>query len=206
METLVFRTTAPSLVMSALAPLALLASLALSAGCDRAAPEACEASETTATDPAPAVTQSGPTYSPFVVEVTGTDLPFEHITFKDVGMSVAPENRAFVYETIAQSLSAALGAEEAMSLEARVLYSEDAADPAHHRACAGRHVYVDVWHSATSPKWGYSLWSGCGEDDQFAWREFDTASPDPASVEPLTRDIVAHLGRALETGCFTRHC
>lgn len=183
--------------------------LALLAGCDRATPapepelalEAHEAHETLAEG-----TPRGPQYSPFVIEVTGANLPFEHITFKDVGMSVAPENQAFVYETIAQSLSAALGDDQRMSLEARVLYSEEAADPAHHRACAGRHVYVDLWHSAESPKWGYSLWSGCGEDDQFAWREFATVSPDPASVEPLTRDIVAHLGRALETGCFTRNC
>ncbi|MBW2461405.1 MAG: hypothetical protein JRH11_07145 [Deltaproteobacteria bacterium] len=178
-------------------------SLALLAGCDRceSTPDPAPAAEATEATP-----ESGPRYSPFVVEVVGAGLPFEHITFKDVGMSVAPDDQDFIYETIAQSLSAALGDEQGMSLEARVLYSEDAADPAHHRACAARHVYVDVWHSAESPKWGYSLWSGCGEDDQFAWREFAASSPDPASVDPLTRDIAVSLGRALETGCFTRNC
>ncbi|RLB51443.1 MAG: hypothetical protein DRJ42_16805 [Deltaproteobacteria bacterium] len=180
-----------------------ISSLALLSGCDRSESTPAPAPAAEATE---AVPGSGPRYSPFVVEVTGTDLPFEHITFKDVGISVAPDDQEFIYETIAQSLSAALGADQGMSLEARVLYSEDAADPAHHRACAARHVYVDVWHSAESLKWGYSLWSGCGEDDQFAWREFAATSPDPASVDPLTRDIAAHLGRALATGCFTRNC
>ncbi len=132
---------------------------------------------------------------------------FNRITFKDVGMSIPPDDRAFVYETIAESLSARLSEDAGMSLDVQVLYSDAAADPAHHRACAANHVYVDLWHDAAGPKWGYSLWSGCGEDAQFAWRERTARGPDPAiTVEPLTRDIVADLAHAVAIGCFSKHC
>ena len=151
--------------------------------------------------------EKAPQYSPFVVEVSGGGLLFEHISFKDVGMSVPPEDQTFVYATVAESLAARLTEDAGMNLDAQVLYSEDAADPAHHRACAANHVYVDLWHDASSPKWGYSLWSGCSEDAQFAWRELATAGPDPAiTVEPLTRQIVADLAHAASAGCFTKHC
>ena len=159
------------------------------------------------TAPTSLTTDRAPLYSPFVVEVNGGDLRFDHITFKDVGMSVLPEDRAFVYETVAESLSARLAEGVGMSLNTRVLYSEDAADPAYHRACTPNQVYVDLWHDASIPKWGYSLWSGCGEDAQFAWRELETTEPDPAiAVDPLTRDIAADLARAVTAGCFTKHC
>jgi len=152
-------------------------------------------------------TLNGPQYSPFVVEVSGGGVLFDRITFKDVGMLIPPEDRAFVYETIAESLSARLGEDAGMSLDVQVLYSDAAADPAHHRACAANHVYVDLWRDASSPKRGYSLWSGCGEEAQFAWRELAATGSDPViTVEPLTRDIVADLAHAVATGCFTKHC
>lgn len=158
-------------------------------------------------DPNRTTTQTGPHYSPFVVEVSGQGVLFEQITFKDVGMSVAPEDRAFVYETIAESLSSQLAEEAGMSLDVQVVYSEDTADPAFHRACGANQVYVDLWHDASSPKWGYSLWSGCGEEAQFAWRELGTSGADPATtIEPLTRDIAANLAHAVAASCFTKHC
>ncbi len=151
--------------------------------------------------------EKAPQYSPFVVEVSGGGTLFEHISFKDVGMSVPPEDQAFVYETVAESLAARLAEDTGMNLDARVLYSEDAADPAQHRACGANQVYVDLWHDASSPKWGYSLWSGCSEEAQFAWRELAATGPDPAStVEPLTREIVVDLAQATSAGCFTKYC
>ena len=172
----------------------ILGFLALAVGCDDH-------------PPTPVGTQQAPQYSPFVVDVSGGDLVFDQISFKDVGMSVPPEDQTFVYETVAEALSARLTEDASMNLHGRVRYSEDAADPAHHHACAANHVYVDLWHDASIPKWGYSLWSGCGEDDQFAWRELATTGPDPVNtVEPLTRDIVADLAHAVSAGCFTRHC
>jgi len=157
--------------------------------------------------PTRTVTQQAPQYSPFVVEMSGADLRFDQISFKDVGMSLPPDNQAFVYEAVAEALSARLGEDAVMHINARVLYSEDAADPLHHRACAVNHVYVDLWHDASIPKWGYSLWSGCSEDDQFAWRELATTGPDPVStVDPLTRNIAADLAHAVSAGCFTKYC
>lgn len=148
--------------------------------------------------PAPAAAP-GPHYSPFVVQMSHPDLPFSQITFKDVGMSVAPEERSFVYESIAESLSAALAEHAHQPMSSEVLYSSEAADPAHHVACGVAHIYVDLWQPSAQ-RYGYSLWSGCGEDDQFQWRELD------GSVEPLTRDIAEALRRAVTENCFTRRC
>jgi hypothetical protein len=63
-------------------------------------------------DPTRTATENAPQYSPFVVEVNGGDLLFEQITFKDVGMSVPPEHQTFVYETVAEALSARLGEDD----------------------------------------------------------------------------------------------
>jgi len=158
-------------------------------------------------DPNRTPIQTGPRYSPFVLKVSGQAVLFEQITFKDVGMSVAPEDRAFVYEAIAETLSSQLAEDTEMSLDVRVIYSEDITDPAFHRACGANQVYVDLWHDASSPKWGYSLWSGCSEEARFAWRELGTSEADPATtVEPLAHEIAADLAKAVATGCFTARC
>jgi len=157
---------------------------------------------------AQAKAHSHPQYSPFVVHVSHRDVPFDVISFKDVGMSVPQADRQRVYESIAQSLSYELGSHAELPMSSEVRYSEAIADPANHTYCEGRHIYVDMWHAASSPQWGYSLWSGCGENDQFAWKELPAGSEGNtfAGIEPLTRDIARSLREAVQTGCFTKAC
>lgn len=151
----------------------------------------------------------GPRYSPFIVRVDAMNrsLPFDVISFKDVGMSVPEQSRAYVYESIAQSLSRQLSSGDALPMTTSVRYSEAIADPTAHRACEGRHIYVDLWNHASSEHWGYSMWSGCGRDSRFARNEHLHGGGDAwASVRPLTRDIAARLREAVRTGCFTTRC
>lgn len=142
-------------------------------------------------------------YSPFVLQMSA-ELPFEQISFKDVGMSLDPAHQQLVYEEVAQSLAFALASFPEPPMSSEVLYSEQAADPSSHLACGASHIYVDVWAPEGAERWGYSLWSGCGEDDRFAHQEITRARPD--DVEALTRAIAADLARAVETRCFTRRC
>jgi len=155
-----------------------------------------------APEPAEAVAgPEAPLYSPFVLELDG-ELPFDRISFKDVGMSLPVEERDFAYEELAQSLS-----HELMSgpvpFTSRVHFSEAITDPANHRHCEGRHVYVDLWRSTSDARWGYSLWSGCSEDDRFEWREVTASERDVVAV---ARHIATSLRSAVDTGCFTAHC
>jgi hypothetical protein len=145
-------------------------------------------------------------YSPFTVEVAGVEA-FDHISFKDVGLRPGD---AWVHEVLASGL-----AEELMTLApdpvaANVSFDPAFADPAHHVACGDAHVYVDVWHSESPDRLGYSLWSGCEEDAQFAWREVPVPEVDwedaATTLAPLTAHIASALGDALETGCFRRTC
>lgn len=149
----------------------------------------------------------GPFYSPWVITVRGENLPFDEISFKDVGMSsLAPSHRAEIYEAIARSLADELEAHEALS--ASVRHSEAAARPEHHLHCAPRHVYVDLWQGRQPERWGYSLWSGCTDELRFAWREV----PRPAGLderamsEEVARSIEAAIHEALRTRCFRRSC
>lgn len=153
--------------------------------------------------------QAGHHYSPFVVRLDRHrgELPFDTISFKDVGMSVSSSSRPYVYESIAQSLSNELASHPAQPVASRVVYSKEIVDPSAHLHCESGHIYVDIWQDASNDTWGYSLWSGCGEEDQFAHEQLGAAGDGSlASVEPLTRDIASSLHRALETGCFTRRC
>jgi hypothetical protein len=163
-----------------------------------------------ATESGPVEAEPGVHYSPFMLELHDKTAPFHAISFKDVGMSVPREHRAFVYESMAESLALALGTQaptEGAPLMSRVTYSTDIADPENHRACEGGHLYVDVWRNASDEDWGYSLWSGCGEDDQFAWKELPKAAGNTVqSLEPLAHDIAQSIREAVETDCFTRHC
>lgn len=144
-----------------------------------------------------------PSYSPFVLQMS-TELPFQLISFKDVGMSIDPAHRALVYEEVAQSLSMALAHDEELPMSSEVLYSEEVADPEHHLACGVEQIYVDLWTPQDDERWGYSLWSGCSEDQRFAWREVERSSPD--DVDALARDIAVTLRSAVARGCFTRRC
>ncbi|MEL6179101.1 MAG: hypothetical protein AAFS10_09110 [Myxococcota bacterium] len=143
-------------------------------------------------------------YSPFTLKVSSG--PFEVVSFKDVGlMSHEPVESDPLLETIAESLSHKLTAQGQGS---QVNYSAAIMDPTNHCACESSHLYVDLWRTQASG-WGYSLWSGCGEEDQFAWREVVGV---PArvdlieQVEPLTQSILDDLSRATRRGCFRRSC
>ena len=104
---------------------------------------------------APAVRAAeGPLYSPFVVQVS-SEAPFGEITFKDVGMSLPAQDRAHVYETLAESLSRELSHDVSVPMSTSVTHDPRVSDPSAHLACAGRHIYVDLWQDAPSETWGY---------------------------------------------------
>ena len=148
-------------------------------------------------------------YSPFVVQVPESRMSFKTITFKDVGLhrdATDPSDR--MLEAIAESLSHELqeSAELAVT-HSRVEYHGELSDPAHHMSCEANHLYVDLWNGRD--QWGYSLWSGCGEGDNFAWRQ--VAIPTNVTwlvdrVMPLADDIAHSLTLAHERKCFRRHC
>ncbi len=150
-----------------------------------------------------------PVYSPFVVDLEG-DGPFHVISFKDVGMSLPPDERAATYESLAESLNMALMSGP-VSLDGSVRHAPETTAPSAHVTCETGHLYVDVWRSSSSPgheDWGYSLWSGCGPGDEFAHESV----PAPASedlttrVAPLAEGIARSLSGAMDRGCFTRTC
>ena len=155
-------------------------------------------------------------YSPFVLDVHGPQsLPFHVISFKDVGVST-DDDRSALYESIAESLANELmtvhpNASIDMSMMSEVRHDDAITDPASHVACEGGHIYVDVWRAGGEGDYGYSLWSGCGEDDRFAYNDHVAPGANGggdliASVEPLTRDIADALRSAVQTRCFQRHC
>ncbi len=109
-------------------------------------------------------------------------------------------------EVIAESLAQHL-TESGVGMMTQVAYDEDMLDPNNHTSCGQHHIYVDVWRKSEEA-WGYSLWSGCGEDDNFAWIEVQAPGSDDitAAVEPLTQSIVQSLTKASETSCFQKSC
>lgn len=150
----------------------------------------------------PAPESPDPVYSPFLLRLDEGQA-FGLISFKDVGMSLADDERTLVYESLAEELAIALRDDAAMS--STVHHDHAIANPANHVHCEGHHIYVDLWSEAEG--WGYSLWSGCGEDDQFARRAVRTNRSDRlASLDPLADDIASSLRNAVQTNCFTRHC
>ena len=189
----------------------LLALLGLTACDTDPAPDPHGIASARAADPTTegAADEPSYSYSPFVMHLDHEELPFGAISFKDVGMSLPDDHQVFAYEALAESLSLELQRGVA-DLSVEVRHTVEILDPAAHVACEGRHIYVDLWKAGSG--WGYSLWSGCGEDDEFAHREVASVSEaaadtgDAATFEPLTRDIARSLLAAVESGCFTRHC
>ncbi len=148
-------------------------------------------------------------YSPFVLGVSNGD-PFRVVSFKDVGMKLADDDAMLMYETIAESLSLELGAAKGLGMSAQVAYDESNLDPKNHLACGSDQLYVDLWRSEGPARWGFSLWSGCGEDDNFAWKEvavetLDTGDP-VKDVKSLTSNIVSTLAAASSKGCYQKTC
>ncbi|MEO1228304.1 MAG: hypothetical protein AAFZ18_05305 [Myxococcota bacterium] len=142
-------------------------------------------------------------YSPYVLQMSA-ELPFQRISMKDVGMSVDPSHREQVYEEVAMSLSVALAQDPEIPMSSEVLYSEEVKDPASHLACGMAQIYVDVWAPRGTERWGYSLWSGCSEEDRFARHEVNRR--DAQDVDALTRSIAHSLRHAVATRCFVREC
>lgn len=191
----------------------LFALWALLAGCAPDAPVAHLPMDPVPAEPAVEV-DPGPHYSPWVVTLQsraepGVEQQFDEISFKDVGLSsFTPAERPETFEAIAQSLATQLGGDAELPLQSHATYSEAMSRPENHRSCAPRHVYVDLWESEDPARWGYSLWSGCGEDDRFAWEELSRTGDAHGgeAITRLTRHIAGSLRTAIQTGCFTRRC
>jgi hypothetical protein len=159
--------------------------------------------------PAAPATASAPRfhYFPFRIELDG-DHAFRRVTFKDVGMGRKdPSPGDPLLEAIAESLSAELTQARAYG-EASVAHDPALADPRSHLACEAHNLYVDVW-CAGPKRWGYSLWSGCGPDDRFEWREVEIPGHPRDLTElvaPLARSIAESLRKAASRGCYRRSC
>ncbi len=182
------------------APIAAAAMLSIAAGCTRSAPM---------TDSSEDASSRAPLYSGWVVQVEDPLASFDAISFKDVGlMSIAPVDRDRVHEQLAQALATELADDAPMSLSAEVHYDLAMSLPETHLACAGGHIYVDLWDGSNPERFGYSLWSGCSEEGRFAWHE--VVSEDEADrstmLHSLARSIAGSIKKARKTGCFTRHC
>ena len=147
-------------------------------------------------------------YSPFVLKIDAPESAFDTISFKDVGIKLDDSQREMVYETIAQALSQELASDKVLNLSSNVSYDKAILDPNNHLACGSRHLYVDVWQSRAPDRWGYSLWSGCGDDDNFDWKEisFERTDDHMSNVAFLTRQIRTSLREATEKGCYRKTC
>ena len=148
-------------------------------------------------------------YSPYVLKVNDNNTIFDTISFKDVGVNgISTEERELLYEIIAESLSTELTADHQLAMTSAVVYDEKNLDPSNHLSCGASQLYVDFWRS--EKRWGYSLWSGCGDEDNFAWKEIKYR-PDPRGdlgmeITPLTRDIITTLRQANERKCYQKTC
>ena len=180
----------------------------LFAACEAPKPVASTVAEVA---PPAATVKKGKTfyYSPFVVQVPESKMAFTTITFKDVGLQrESPEPSDPLLETIAHSIAYRLQATPALDVRQSIVeYDERLIDPSNHLACETHHLYVDVWNSDHT--WGYSLWSGCSEADNFAWKEVAIpadADDLPERVRPLADNIAESLAEAHVDGCFNKSC
>lgn len=152
----------------------------------------------------------GPRYSAFGVRLHGGE-HFNIISFKDVGLPrKTPTTTAPILEAVAQSVAYELEAHGRLDLQPEVVFDEALADPANHKYCESEHLYVDMWHSEEPERYGYSLWSGCGEAGKFAWEEIPVEADDSMTlaeqVTPLGKGIVDSFAEARQKGCFTSRC
>ena len=163
------------------------------------------------TEDAEEVATSEEYHSPFIIEGDG-DIPFEKITFTDVGLTAPEPGPAddYLLEAIAESLAVELRRHEELEFDPEVQYRESLRDPSNHLYCDREHLYVALWRGYEPDRWGYSLWSGCHEQQKFAWQEVSDDAPDDADIvtriEPLAEDIVERLDDARDEGCFSHAC
>ncbi len=127
-------------------------------------------------------------YMSQTVEVDATHW-FQHVTFKDVGLAAGATDRDGWMRTVTRVLASTLDSQ----LHARASIEPLVSDPAWHRSCQGKHVYVDVWRSSSPDRVGFSLWRGCGESDQFAWQEVPMSGGWEASAPAVARAIAHAL-------------
>lgn len=148
-------------------------------------------------------------YSPFVVRIESPQ--FDTVSFKDVGLDRAePAPHDPLLETISQAFVYEVSNHTDLNYEGEVVYDERILDPANHLYCGERHLYIDVWRSESPERWGYSMWSGCGESDNFAWNEVEIKPSEKPSlteeVSPLAESIADKLAEASDANCFTKAC
>lgn len=192
------------------------------AGCDRSdedegpvaaatavasAPSAAgEATSAPATARSATPTADAPThrYSPFAIRLDG-HRTFDVVTFKDVSRPL-PDPALQTDELMAEAFAIALRRSHP-GLMTEVVHEPALLDPSNHVFCDQRHLYVDFWQSSVE-KWGYSLWSGCGEDDRFAWQELDgPAAYDLAAQIDRVVEHMSHRLRVADTAaCHQRRC
>ncbi len=187
--------------------LLLLGSLIFAAACQKSP-------SSRASEPAPGLvtvkeTAAPPAevaYSPFVINVKNQSLPFRQISFKQVSSGERAMDGA-LFETLAEAVALELSQQQ-KPISSELSYSPAAADPQNHLACGAAHIYVDFWQSDAPARWGFSLWSGCEEESQFAWEEI--ASPRKKAlideIKPLSSQIASKINKATQTGCFRKTC
>lgn len=150
-------------------------------------------------------------YSPFMLNAPDGTV-FKTITFTDVGLSQPEPGPVdpLLLETIAESLAQKIAHHEELNFTPVVAYDKALSDPDNHLFCEQHHLYIALWRGYAPDRWGYSLWSGCNEEHQFAWKEVvASASDDPdlvTVVEPLTTSIAEALAEATQKSCFLAKC
>lgn len=148
-------------------------------------------------------------YSPFAIRLDGHRY-FDVVTFKDVSQTL-PDPALMTDELMAEGFALALRRTHP-AVMTDVVHEPALLDPGSHVFCDRRHLYVDFWQSpaaaADGPRWGYSLWSGCGEDDRFAWQEINgpAAYGLAEQVERVVDHIASRLGVADARACHQRRC
>lgn len=144
-----------------------------------------------------------PVHSPYVVNVSGSEY-FEVISFKDVGRE---RFSSALYASFAESLALGLSTHPDLNFTVSVEYLPELLNSSAHLACEGRHVYVDLWHAEKPTRWGYSLWSGCSQESNFAWEEVaHTGNVPPGDIRAVTSAMADTLAQAERTSCVTRRC
>ena len=129
---------------------------------------------------------------------------FQRVSFKDVGLSTPDRaTRDDLVEAIAEGVAMSLSP----ALSAHSMHADELANPAWHRTCQASHVYVDVWQSVEPDRIGFSLWRGCGDEDQFGWQEMsvDRATLRGAGWAAAAMRVGQAIGAALTT-CGAATC
>ncbi len=156
-----------------------------------------------------AITDAPRWYSPFVVRIEGDKL-FDTVSFKAVGKLASSDSaRQLIFENLAEALAENLRQSDGLTVDTDVDFDAFVADPASHCACEGHHTYVDFWRRAEPAMgWGFSLWSGCDADSQFAWEELPIPEDlNKAEAQYLLAERIAQrLSSAMRNGCVDSTC